>query len=610
MNPGAATDPFRIPIPATGPVLRRVARWGAALAERVLGLRALNAIHAHLRKRGVSERYAERAVRSLGVRVSASDEDLARIPLRGPLVVVCNHPFGGLDGLILLSVLARIRPDLRVIANFLLSRIPQLHERFFFVNPFGGRAAGACNRAGMRAALEWVDAGGALGVFPAGEVSHLDLRNRQVSDPPWSHTVSRIVRRTGAAVVPMYFEGRNSALFQLAGVLNPRLRTLLLPRELLSKRGRRVTLRIGRAIPPQRMSRLETIEELTDFLRVRTYLLGGCVERADEASRRRKRASRRLPPVAGATPEAAVRSEFSALPADRRLADAGHLSVWWAGASEIPALLREIGRLREETFRVAGEGSGRELDLDRFDAWYAHLFLWDEQRGRLAGAYRVGATDEILPRYGVEGLYTHTLFRFDERLMRELGPAMEMGRSFVATEYQREYAPLMLLWKGIGALAVRSPHRRVLFGPVSISDDYRSTTRQFLFEFLRRHGMHAELAPLVAARRPPRFSPMRDGVDRRLGVAVSSVHEAEELVSELESGRRGMPILLRQYLRLNARLLGFNVDPEFGDVLDGLVVVDLLGMDERILDRYLGHDGARSFRAFHGGAAVPPGSIG
>jgi putative hemolysin len=256
-------------------------------------------------------------------------------------------------------------------------------------------------------------------------------------------------------------------------------------------------------------------------------------------------------------------------------------------------VLHEIGRLREVTFRAVGEGTGREIDLDRFDSTYLHLFVWDRARSAIAGAYRLGPTDRILAAKGIDGLYSSTLFTYRKVLFERMGPALEMGRSFIAEPYQRSYAGLLLLWRGIGELVVRNPKYTTLFGPVSISADYRSISHRLMAEFLRQNRFAHRWGRWVRPR-----SPLPRG---RLPVhsLPTGVEELSEVIAELESDRKGVPVLLRQYLKLGGRQLALNVDEQFSNVLDVLVMVDLRETDERMLVRYLGRDGAASFRHVH-----------
>lgn len=505
--------------------------------EAALGIAPLRRLYHQVRQGESGEAFERRALSVLDITPHATEADLASIPPQGAVVIAANHPHGALDGLLLLDVVRRVRPDVRVLANRVLARIPELHDSCFFVDPFDGPQAAARSRAGLRAAHLWLRRGGALVVFPAGEVGHTWV-NGSLVDSPWKTTFERLARAAGASVVPAFIEGRNSRVFYSAGLVHPWLRTALLGRELLGKRGQTVRVRIGDS------------DEI-----------------AGEIARLGNRAC---------------------------LVETGKFRVFCATADEVPSTLLEIGRLREAAFRAVGEGTGRPIDLDRFDRSYLHLFAWDAGQRRIVGAYRIGRVDRIAAEGGVRGLYTRTLFEYDERLLSRLGaPALELGRSFVRVEYQKNHNALLLLWRGIGAFVARHLQYRYLFGAVSISARYADASHAMLIEFLRQNHLDRDLAPLVDAVRPAR-GPLP------LGHAVpASVDELDRLIARSEPDGKGMPVLLRQYLKLNARLLGVNVDPDFGDALDALMVVDLAAVGSSILQRYLGKRGAAEFVAFH-----------
>jgi len=522
-------DPFRV-----GSIPRALRRP----VEAALGLRGLRQLY-----RGVqdhpdpSNRFERRVLQALDIRASVMKEDLASIPVRGPLIIVANHPHGALDGLLLLDLVRRVRPDVRVLANRLLERIPELHDSCFFVDPFDGPEAAARSRAGLRAAHLWLRSGGALVVFPAGEVGHSWVGGSLV-EGPWKDTFERLAAANGAKVIAAFIEGRNSRLFYAAGRVHPRLRTALLGRELLNKRGRAIRVALGA--------------------------------------------------------RDAIANEIGRLDDSACLVQSGSFRVFCATADAIPSTLREIGRLREVTFRSAGEGTGRAIDLDRFDQEYLHLFAWDGDKQQVVGAYRMGLSDRISSEAGVHGLYTRTLFTYDDRLLTRMGaPALELGRSFVRAEYQKNYNALLLLWRGIGAFVARNPQYRYLFGPVSISARYSDTSHTMLVEFLRQNHLDRDLADLVQAITP---SPLTSPLDRTL---PGSVDDLNRLIAEAEDDGKGMPVLLRQYLKLNARLLGVNVDRDFGDAVDALMIVDLTTVSANILRRYLGKRGSADFLAFH-----------
>jgi putative hemolysin len=597
---GLDARPFTLEIEGLDPWRQAFLRIAGPIAEHTLGLSRLNEIYAETGRRPDSRAFADRALEALGVSLRPSHGGARSIPDRGPLIVVANHPFGGLDGLILLALLGAVRPDGKLLANHLLGRIPDLAGSLFLVDPFGGADAARRNVRTLKAAARWVRDGGALGVFPAGEVSHFDFASHTVTDPAWSATVGRLVQLTRAPVLTVHFDGRNSPLFQVLGLLHPRLRTALLPRELLRRRQTTVTAQIGSLIPYRKLERFTAAAELTAYLRSRTYLLSGRGSSTTEQNALPlSRRLRLVQPIADPLSPAEVAAEIDALPPDRVLSSSSELTTYYARGHEIGAVVDEIGRLRELAFRGVGEGTGRERDLDRFDRHYVQLFVWHRERREIVGGYRLGLVDEILSRTGPSGLYTTTLFRFKPRLLDQLTCAIELGRSFVRPEYQRDYAPLMLLWKAIGRFVVQNPRYRLLFGPVSISNEYQSLSKYLMMVFLQANRYRPSLGRLIEPRRSPRLPFFRDWDPARTGRIVRDLDEVDELLREIESNRRAVPTLLRQYLRLNARLLAFSRDPGFSDVVDSLMLVDLIEVDRAILTRYMGREGVEGYLAHH-----------
>ena len=582
-------DPFGIPSP-----IALVSR----MLESLSGLSRCSRIYTEIGEQREGLDFFTTVLEHLGVTYGVADEEAARIPLCGPAVVVANHPFGGIEGLMLLDLLKRLRPDVKVIANAILCRIPELRDTVIPVNPFGSREAGRTNIAPMREGIRWVRGGGLLVIFPAGEVSHLNLRRREISDPKWNDNLARLVRKSEAPVVPVFFKGHNGPLFQLAGLLHPRLRTALLVRELLNKAGRHFPIRIGKAIPWKKLNAMARDDEMVGYLRLKTYLLGcsATAERSEPGS---------VPvgdePVIPARQPEILAGEIGRLPQSQLLVDSGEMRVYQARAGQIPYALLEIGRLRELTFREVGEGTGKRYDLDVFDQHYTHIFIWNREKSEIVGAYRVGKTDEILRQMGKKGLYTHTLFRFRTRVFEQFGPALEMGRSFVRGEYQRSYAPLLLLWKGIGQFVAENPRYRKLFGPVSITRDYSDLSRQLIAGTLQETLSIPEMSRMIKPRMPMHVRRVRiKGCARASTRAVmSDMEELSSMIADIEIDRKGIPVLLRHYLNLGGKLLAFNLDPNFGDVLDGLILVDLMETDAKTLGRYMGKQGVAAFRAYH-----------
>jgi putative hemolysin len=540
----------------------------------------------------------------IGLSVGAADQ--ARIPASGPVVVVANHPYGVLDGAILTVLLTRVRPDVKVLTNFLLSDVPELQKHCIFVDPFQTDRSLESNRRGLREAVTWLQKGGMLAVFPAGEVSHWQMSAAQIVDPEWNDAAVRLIRKTGAAALPAYLCGHNGVGFQLMGMIHPKLRAAFLLQEFLNQAGKKVEVRVGSAIPADAVQSIADDHEATEYLRWRTYLLGrrSKPEASWPTALRSKFVFKIQEPVAAPVAPDLLASELETLPEDRRLADNSDFAVYLGTAREIPQLLREVGRLRELTFRRASEGTGKSRDLDSFDDYYSHILLWHKTRQELVGAYRAGNTAEILAEHGIDGLYTSTLFRYDERIFQKLGAAVELGRSFVRPEYQRQYAPLLLLWKGIARMVARRPEVPVLFGAVSISNDYTSASREMIYRFFEAHMQEDELAGLIEPRRPFRPGLLRRWDCSGMHRALRGLDELSQPITDVEADGKGLPILLRQYAKIGGKLLSFNVDRKFSNVLDGLVVVDLRQTEPAVLERYMGREAAARFRRVHTASVV------
>ena len=556
----------------------------SSLLTRTVSLTPIGRAYARAAAGDPALDFSTRALAVLDIDVALPPNALCHVAPTGPLIVVANHPLGALDGLALLTTIKRVRADVRLLGNQWLGYLPEMRECLVPIDIFGNPSKAARrNGLALRSAIHWLNRGGCVGIFPAGEVAHLETADGRVIDSPWHHTAAELARRSGATVIPVFIAGQNSKLFRSAGRLHPFLRTALLPRELWAKRGSTVSVAFGQPIASGELASRPDAAARTALLRSRVDHLA--FEPASIDIR---------PPISAPIPvaprglAAAIAANIEAI-GPSLLMESGTFQVFCASAADLPAVLPEIGRLRELTFRRAGEGTGLSRDLDRFDQMYQHLFVWDRAHREIAGAYRVGATDVL----GLENLYTRTLFDYDESLLSQIGPALELGRSFVQPDYQRDFSPLLLLWKGISRLVSERPRYRRLFGVVSISDQYDSTSRQLLVKFLQARRFDSDLARLVKAKNPP-APPQSEIVN---AVTVESLEDVSALVRQIEPDGKDIPVLLRQYLKLNAKLLGFTVDASFGHVLDGLVLVDLDHVEPAILSRYMGKAEARTFLA-------------
>ena len=577
--------PVQIPRPSAR-WLRAVVDGPFGFVEQAFGLAKVESLAQRIESGDPSIPVMERVLEATGIRPKCEASEFERIPATGSVLVCSNHPLGGADSTALLGLALRRRRDVKILTNGILSRFPFLAEHCIFVDPFGGADAARRNAHSLREALAWLKAGHALLAFPAGEVSARAWGRWAPCDPPWSTIPARMALAAKARVVPVWCEGSNSEFFHAAGLVHPRLRTALLPSEFVARLGAEVEFHIGRGIATDALN-LDA-EALTRLVRGRSELLRSRapVERL---------AAPMEPVAASESTREELAAEFAALPASSLLfAEAGY-EVFVARASQFPRAMREIGRLRELAFRAVGEGTGRACDIDRFDETYEQIVVWHPGNREIVGGYRAGTVAEVTRDAGVSGLYTSTLFDYSPRIVAELGDAVELGRSFVRPEYQRQPLPLSFLWRGIGVFMLTRGLRR-MFGPVSISNDYTSMSQELIMQFLERHRLSAPFAPLVKPRNPRERLGIAGWTEREAAEATKDLLQVERLVEEIERGQRAVPVLLRQYLRLNARLLAFNVDPDFGDVVDALMIVDLTQIDDRIIRHYAGDAGLAAFR--------------
>jgi len=532
--------------------------------------------------------FAGRALEALNISAEIHGGTLDSLPAKGPLIIAANHPFGAAEGLALAALCTKARPDLKILVNRMLYRISELRPLFIPVNVFGARGD-KDNLSSLRSALLHLESGGAMAVFPSGTVSHWQARERRVTDPEWNSLIGRLARITNASVAPLYFAGRNSMLFQAAGCLHPILRTVLLPRELLRMRGCKIRMRIGEIVEPDLLSAFQNDKTRTAYIRARCYSLGRTETRC---------AAKQPAPIAAQQARKALLDEIRSLSPLRILAEDNRFRTLCVDGENSPRILHEIGRLRESAFRAVREGSGKALDIDRFDPHYIHIVLWDEQTGTIAGGYRAHLVFPPVSRKTAVTLYTSSLFRYKKEFFERCGVSMELGRAFVTREYQRDYAPLMMLWKGICGLAATTG-TRTLLGASSIGLDYAPESVFMLRQHLEEKYSAHDLKPFVKGRREPRPYPGSNAPDVR-GIEYKVIDRA---VKGLE-GDKGLPILFKHYLQMGGRIAAFHEDRVFG-TLDALMVVDLAATPEKLLRRYMGKERLNLLRMAHSMSAAP-----
>ena len=563
--------------------------------DYLLGFTAINQLYRNavnyiIEKKKIT--FFEAVLRKLDVQMEVLPEDLAKIPRDGPLLVVANHPFGGIDGLALGSLLSKTRPDFKLLVNQELGVFNAMTPWLFQVDILGGESAKSKNLKSMVECSRFLRDGKCLGIFPAGEVSSLHLPTRKIIDPSWSDHPTSLARRNNATVLPVCFKGKNGWLFQTLGLIHPRLRTLMLARELVNKRGKDLKMRIGEPISPQKICSFQNVSDATDYLRV-------CVEALKNESSPVSsfpkfflgRKNKSHEPLVLPVNKEMLQSEVAALPASSLLAAKGDFKIYGCLASQAPSVMREIARLREKTFRKAGEGTGYPLDSDRYDEWYHQIFAWDSQNQKIAGGYRLGVTEEIIGHKGKPGMYAASEFSLKRGFYSSLGKSIEVGRSFITEEYQRRFSLLGLIWKAIGEFMNRHPDHFVLYGPVSISADYTNLSRNLLVRFLRTNRWSAEIARRTKAKNPFKLKQLSPALANWVKQEGRTLDDISAVISGVEPDGKGVPVLVKHYLKLRGSFVGFAVDPDFSNALDGLIVVDIRNMEDRQLLQYFGESG-------------------
>jgi putative hemolysin len=519
--------------------------------------------------------FLDALLKEFKIRFEIPDEDLKRLPKEGAYITVSNHPLGGVDGILLLKLMIEQRSDFKIIANFLLHKIEPLIPYIMPVNPFENRKDVKSSVTGFKNALLHLKEGHPLGIFPAGEVSTY-RDGKLLVDKPWEAAAMKLAKKAKVPIVPIYFHAKNSPLFYRLSKISDTLRTAKLPSELLTQKNRVIKVRIGRPISVKDQEQHETLEEFSDFIRKKTYMLSNAFENPKilkniSSSIKINKAPKKI--ITPVNP-LIMRSEVDDLRAKNlRLLQSKNYEVYLAPAATIPNILREIGRLREITFREIGEGTNKAIDLDHFDTYYHHMFLWDTEAECLAGAYRMGLGTEIYEAFGIHGFYLQDLFRFEPELHDMMSKSIELGRAFIIKQYQQKPMPLFLLWKGIVHTTLRFPNHKYLIGGVSISNRFSNFSKSLMIEFMKSHYYDPYLAQYVHPKKEFKVKLKDADKDFVFDATEADLNKFDKIIDEIEPGALRLPVLLKKYIKQNARLIAFNVDPLFNNAVDGLMYI-------------------------------------
>ncbi len=548
---------------------------------KILKISTLNKIYSkHKHLEGTA--FLEALLDEFEIRFEIPEEDLKRLPKEGGYITISNHPLGGIDGILLLKLLSEQRPDYKIVANFLLHRIEPLIPYVMPVNPFEHHKDAKNSLAGFMQSIRHLKNGHPLGIFPAGEVSTYK-DEKLIVDKPWEPAAMKLIQKAEVPVVPIYFHAKNSRLFYRLSKISDTFRTAKLPSELLTQKNRIIKVRIGKPIHVAAQQEHESLSDFTEFLRKKTYMLSNPYEK--ESILKKVPTSLKLPkppkkivtPVETKLMEGEIKSIREK---DFRLLQSKGYEVFLAPANEIPNILQEIGRLREITFREIGEGTNKSIDLDHFDNYYYHMFLWDDITKKIAGAYRMGLGAKIFAKYGIDGFYLQDLFRFEPELHKMMSESIEMGRAFIIKEYQQKPMPLFLLWKGIVHTTLRFPEHKYLIGGVSISNQFSNFSKSLMIEFMKSNYYDPYVAQYIIPKKEFKVKLKDADKDFIFDETAADLNKFDRLINEVEPGNLRLPVLIKKYIKQNAKVVAFNVDPLFNNSVDGLMYIRIADLPE------------------------------
>ena len=540
----------------------------------ILRFNKLNKIYEQIAsKSGID--FIDEIIRILEFNIEFDHQELKKVPPDGPVIVVANHPFGGFDSLLLIKYLSIVRSDVKIIGNFLLHKVDPVSE-FFINNEFPDSRQG--NESGSHSAeateaISHLQKGGILCLFPAGELSTYGTFET-ITDQVWQFPVVKFVKKARVPVLPVYFQGTHSRLFHLIAKIHPSLRQVRLPSELLSKKHKNLKIRIGSAIKVEEQDKFCDIYQFGRYIRAKTYSMESKLEVKRFFNYNLKPQIKPEPVIEPVSNEFLL-SEIQNIRQQHILFNLKNYTVYCAPSAEIPHILNEIGRLREITFRDVGEGTNRSMDIDEFDLYYYQMFIWDEEEKRIVGAYRIGKGKEIMEQYGKRGFYLHSLFRIDDNFIPVLNESLELGRSFVIKDYQRKPMPLFLLWKGMLYFLLKNPEYRYLIGPVSISNNYSNISKTLIISFIMRNHLDWKMGRYVKPRNSFKFMTDNPDINILMEGMEHDINRLDKAIGDLDKMNSGLPVLLKKYIKQNAKIVAFNIDPKFNNCLDGLIVLDV-----------------------------------
>ena len=548
------------------------------LLDRLLGITKLRKIYLSCQLSGLDkQKFSMQLLAALGVQISGGESIIAKTPLTGRCIVVCNHPYGMIEGVIIAHLLTSLRSDTKIMANVGLKMFKEIDDYFIFANPLKPQVA--INNSAIKQCFRHIKHEGLLVIFPAGRVSFYHSDKQRITDGDWNRLAVKIATKTATPILPVFISGTNSKLFHRMGRIYYRFRLLMLAREMLKLQQHHISLKTNNLIQPKQLKQFGDIEKMNDFVRLQCYLNDENYfrpwQKNDETSSFRDI----IPPANSSV----IIAELSHLPSKQHLLDFKSFSVYYGYQHQIPVCVQEIARLREITFRKLNEGSGESCDTDKFDATYMHLFIFDHKEEEIIGAYRIGQTDLLQKNSDVSQLYLSQMFNFQPEFINQQQPCLEMGRSFIVEAHQNSFHGLLLLWKGIGTFVCQNPRYRTLYGTVSLSKLYDPRSVALMNEVMVTQGNGVKAKAEFNGQLHPEVKDF-------IKTEALGLEQLSALVVGIEQDSKDIPILLKQYHKLGAKFHCTGIDLNFNHTPGLLLSVDLPNAPEKLLKLYLGND--------------------
>ena len=501
---------------------------------------------------------------------TVSSSDLQNIPTSGKVVIIANHPLGGLDALCLLRLISQVRQDIKIIANDFLAGFDALNSLIITIDNYKAQQS----KSDIKKIYEALKNEEAVIIFPAGEVSRATPKG--IKDPVWSKGFLNFAQNTNAPILPIFLDAKNSKTFYTISVINKTFSTLLLSHEMFNKKSKRINIKVGQIIPNENIAPKGIDKKfLLNLYRKHLYSL----------KKGKKSFFETQSAIAHPVSRIDLLNELKKSKLIGQTTDGKKIYLY--DYTEDSIVLKELGRLRELSFRKVGEGVNKKRDTDKYDIYYQHIILWDENDLEIVGSYRIGNSDFIFKNIGVKGFYSNNLFKYNEEFTPYLKNSIELGRSFVQPKYWGTRA-LDYLWYGIGAYLKNNPHIKYMFGPVSMSATFPSIAKDIMiFYYSHYYGQtEALIEPKVPYSYACNLSDIKEVFDLN-----DKKKDFKFLKSTLANIGYSVPTLYKQYSEIaedgGVKFLGFNVDNNFADCIDGFILVEVAKIKDSARQRYI-----------------------